>query len=65
MFTDDELQVLETALMCYRETVAKDAAREPDEDIKVCLNRWAFVAQDLMLKLDIDPVEPEYEMNDD
>jgi len=63
--TDDELQVLEVALMCYREQLAQDAEREPyDADMKDTLYRWAFVAQDVMLKLNIDPAETEYKLPD-
>lgn len=63
-FTDDELQVLETALRGYVSDLARDAQREPDEDTKDILYAWAFVAQDVMLKLHIDPAEPTYELPD-
>lgn len=63
-FTDDELSVLETALRGYVSDLSRDAQREPDEDTKQALYAWAFVAQDVMLKLHIDPAEPSYELPD-
>jgi len=68
-YTDEELEVLEVALMCYREDLARDAAKEPMGDVSgrytafgEALIRRAFVAQDLMLKLGIDPIEHEFQL---
>lgn len=64
-FTDDELLILETALMCYRNQVIEDAGHEPDLETALLLAEWAFKASELMLKLDIDPVEASYELRNE
>ena len=68
-FTDEELEVLEVALMSYREDLTRDAIKEPMGDVSgrytsvgEALIRHAFVAQDLMLRLGIDPVEHEFQL---
>ena len=69
VFTDEELEVLEVALICYRNQLAADAVHEPMGSITGQYTsegerfvHWAFVAQDLMLKLGIDPAEDEYSL---
>lgn len=70
-FTDVELDVLEVALTCYRNQLAADAMAEPIGSVSGRYTtegeqflRWAFTAQDLLLRFDIDPAESQYTEGD-